>query len=108
MLVRIALHHTTLSAEADRDIRERVARLTHFYDRIVSCRVTIDVPQHRHRSDATSYGVRIDLAVPGGEIAVTRQPREDLETALQRAFEAARRRLQDHARRLQGAVKTHQ
>jgi len=106
--LQVTLHHATLSPELEKQVRAQAARLSRFYDRITACHVTIDVPQHRRRSDAAQFGVRISLTVPGGEIAITRQPREDLPIALQRAFEAARRRLQDHARRLQGATKVHE
>jgi cold shock CspA family protein len=51
------------------------------------------------------YSVCIDLGVPGGELAITRRPRESLETAVQEAFDAAQRRLQDEARGSQGRGK---
>jgi ribosome-associated translation inhibitor RaiA len=106
--LQIKLHHTTLSPSLERQVRARAARLVRFYDRITACRVTIDVPQSRRHSDAKRYGVRVALTVPGGEIVISRQPRADLLTELQRAFEAARRRLQDRARHLRGAIKHHE
>lgn len=108
MTLQITLHHATLAPGLEAQVRARAARLARYYDRITGCRVTIDVPQTRRRSDAAQYGVRISLTVPGGEIVITRQPREDLVTALQRAFDAARRRLQDHVRQLQGAARIHE
>jgi ribosome-associated translation inhibitor RaiA len=106
--VQITLHHTTLSPSLERQVRARAARLARYYDRIAGCHVTVEVPQSRRHSDAKRYGVHIALSVPGGEIVISRQPRADLVTELQRAFEAARRRLQDRARHLRGAVKLHE
>ena len=107
MFVRIVTHNAELPPEAQADVRARVERLGHYYHRIVSCRVAVDVPQRRTRTDAGLYGVRIALKVPGGEVVVNHQPRENLATALDSAFNAARRRLQDYARRQRGAVKVH-
>lgn len=106
--LQIAVHNTELSPHAEADIRQRVDRLSRYYDRIMSCRVTIDLPQRRRHTDAALYDVRIDLTVPGGEIVVNHQPREELVTALDGAFKAIRRRLQDYARRQRGAVKAHE
>lgn len=51
--------------------------------------------------------VRLDLTVPEGEIVVNRDHREDLYVALRSAFDAARRQLDDYARRQRGEVKMH-
>jgi ribosome-associated translation inhibitor RaiA len=48
-----------------------------------------------------------DITVPGGELVVKRQADPELHTAIQRAFDAARRRLQDYVRRQRGDVKAH-
>ena len=106
--LQITLHHTTLSPDVERQVRARAERLARYYDRIAACRVTVDVPQTRRHSDAKRYGVRIALTVPGGKTVISRQPRADLMTEVQRAFDAARRRLQDRARHLRGEVKHHE
>jgi cold shock CspA family protein/ribosome-associated translation inhibitor RaiA len=105
--LRLAVHNTELSPEARTDIRQRVERLARYYDRIIQCRVTVGVPQRRRRTDRKLYGVRLALTVPLGSIVIDRQPRQTLETALDDAFQAGRRRLQDHARRMQGTQKAH-
>lgn len=105
--LRLAVHNTELSSQARAGIRQRVDRLQRFYSRITSCRVTIEVPQRRHRTDRKLYGARLALTVPLGPIVIDRQPRQTLETALDEAFQAARRRLQDHARRMRGDEKAH-
>jgi cold shock CspA family protein/ribosome-associated translation inhibitor RaiA len=105
---RIALPNIELPPETEADVRERIAGLGRYYERITSCVVTIDVPRRRRKSDALQYRVRIDLVVPGGELVINRQPDNELRTAVQDAFAAARRRLQDYARRLNGVAKTHE
>jgi hypothetical protein len=52
----------------------------------------------------------VELAVPGGTIVVNREPgedhaHEDLHVAIRDAFDAARRRLQDQMKRLDGVRK---
>ncbi|HYL22408.1 MAG TPA: HPF/RaiA family ribosome-associated protein [Gemmatimonadales bacterium] len=105
--IQISLRNLTLSPEVEADIRERAAGLRLYDDRILGCRVTVEVPNRRHR-EGSLHHVRIDLTIPGGELVVRRRPHEDLRTAVQIAFNAARRRLQDYARRRRGAVKAHE
>jgi ribosome-associated translation inhibitor RaiA len=104
--LQIVVRGTTLSPEAEADIRERVAGLGKFYSRVMGCRVSVNVP-HRRRHTGDWYLVRVDLTVPGGELVIKRQPCEELRTAIQETFAATRRRLQDYARRQRGAVKAH-
>jgi ribosome-associated translation inhibitor RaiA len=105
--IQISVRNLTLSPEVEAEIRERAAALRLYYDRIMGCRVTLEVPHRRHH-EGSLHNVRIDLTVPGGELVVRRRPHEDLRTAVQIAFNAARRRLQDYARRRRGAVKAHE
>jgi len=91
-------------------VRELAARLGRYHERITSCRVMIETP-HRNKGHGKLYHVRIDITVPGAEIVVGREPQakhahEDAYVALRDAFEAARRRLQDRARRMRGKVKS--
>jgi cold shock CspA family protein len=93
-------------------IRERVARLERFHDRITRCHVTVDVP-HRHHTKGNLFAVRLDITTPAREIAVTRDPREDythedFNVVLRDAFSAAVRQLEDDVRRRRGDVKTHE
>ena len=85
----------------------------------------------RHRQKGYTFHIQIDLTVPEGEIVVKRAPtlypgerdtggerrrkemetlseRKHLKVAIREAFHAARRRLQDHARRKRVDVKTHE
>ncbi len=114
----------------EEDIRARAARLEEFSPVIMSCRVVVDVP-HRHHERGNRFQVRIDLTVPGEEIAVTRDAnlhgsrkdlgdeawvkqfevegmRKDARLVIRQAFDIARRRLQEHGRRHRLDVKTHE
>lgn len=100
------------SMAVDRCIRERAERLEQFCDRITSCRVVVESRHHRHHQ-GTLYHIRIDLAAPGGEVVVSRDPamhrtHEDVYVAVRDAFDAARRRLQDYVRRHRQQTKLHE
>jgi cold shock CspA family protein/ribosome-associated translation inhibitor RaiA len=100
------------SEAVEHDVRMHAGRLDRFCDRIVGCRVMIEAP-HRHQHQGKLFHVRIDLTVPGGEIVVNREPaahhaHEDVHVAIRDAFDAARRQLEDTARRQRGAVKLHE
>lgn len=105
--LQITTRNMSLSEAAENAIREKVAKLEHFHDKITSCRVVVECP-HRHSQQGVLYNVLIDITVPGKEIIVKREPNEDLYVAIRDSFEAARRQLQDHARRQRGEVKAHE
>lgn len=99
--LRISARDLPLSPST-RALAERLAgKLETFYDRITSCHVVIEVAQRYPAGRPIAYNVRLDLNVPGEEIVVRRQPHPELDTAIQNAFDAAGRRLQDYARRRQ-------
>jgi ribosome-associated translation inhibitor RaiA len=84
-------------------VRELAAHLERFEDRMTSCHVSVQAP-HRHHHRGQLYDVRIQVRVPGKDIVVNREgsqnhAHEDVYVALRDAFEAAGRRLEDHARR---------
>lgn len=92
-------------------IRDRAEKLDRFFGRVVSCRVVIEAP-HRHKHKGKLYQVRVELNVPRGDIAVTHSgpqnhAHEDVYVAVRDAFDAARRLLEDHARRLRDDTKKH-
>jgi len=93
-------------------IRDKAAKLEAFCEDIIGCRVVVEAP-HRHRHKGRIYHVRIDLTVPDEELVVSRDPagnhaHEDVYVAVRDAFDAARRQLQDYARRRRGRVKRHE
>src|SRR5215472_7184438 len=91
-------------------IAAQVARLQERYGRATACRVVLKAPSERHHSGGL-YEVNIRLALPDGrEVNVARTPdaderHADVAFAINDAFKRARRRLQDHVRRLQRRVK---
>ena len=116
------------SAALEAEVRARIARLETYYSSIMACRVLVEL-SHRHHEAGNRFHVRIDLTMPGEEIVVAHEPSlhateqdVDVETAtkgdetdperkhayvaVREAFDIARRRLQDYARRQRGMVKT--
>ena len=87
-------------------IREKAGKLEHVYDRIISCRVRLELAA-RHKRNGRQFTVRVDLKVPGGEIAATHEHDEDLAVALRDAFDAARRQLEEYVDKQRGDVKHH-
>ena len=115
-------------------IREAAQKLDEFCDEIMGCRVLVEIP-HQHHRKGKLYHVRIDLTVPGAEFVIKRAPKlvtdtptrfrkaldevqlqesrelskyavhDDIQLAIRDAFDAARRKLQDYARRRRGVVK---
>jgi cold shock CspA family protein len=110
--VQVTFHNLPHSDEIEDKILVEAERLEHFYDRITSCRVVIDVP-HAHQKTGRLYQIRIDLNVPGEELVARRestgrQEFRDIDVAIRDAFDEARRQLEDYVRRLRGDVKSHQ
>ena len=58
------------SAAVELKVRERVAKLERFSDRITSCRVVVESPHRRHHQGKL-FHVRVDLTVPDGGSAPT-------------------------------------
>lgn len=104
--LQISLNGIAHSDSVYNAIREKAAKLQRYHDRIMSCRVVLELAG-RHKRKGKQYTVRIDLKVPGGELAVTREHDEDLQVALRDAFDAARRQLEDYVRTQRGDVKQH-
>ena len=95
------------SAALEADIRRHAEKLEQFHPRIVSCRVTVE-EAHRHHRQGRQFNVRIDVRVPGHEIAVNLDRDEDPHVAVRDAFDAARRQLEDALREQRGDVKLHE
>lgn len=87
------------------DLEQRCGRIT-------ACRVVLKAPGGHHHKGL--YEVNIRLALPNGrEVNVARTAPLDeryteVDFAINDAFKRARRRLQDHVRRMQGHVKEHE
>ncbi|MDI6728126.1 MAG: HPF/RaiA family ribosome-associated protein [Thermodesulfovibrionales bacterium] len=105
--LQITAHNIELNDFIREDIREKAEKLDTYYDQIMRCRVVVDVP-HRHKHEGILYDVHIYMTIPGGEIVIKREQNEDLAIAIRDAFDAARRKLEDYARRQRGDIKHHE
>ena len=108
--LQISFRHMEHSDAIETVVREKATALDTFAEHIMSCRVVVELAG-KHHQHGNLYEVRIDLTLPGGEIAVTREPSQhteyrDIQVALRDAFDSARRRLEDYVRRRRGFVKT--
>ena len=90
--LQITLRNIMKSEAVEAVIRKKAAKLERFHNRIVSCRVAVEIPA-RHKHQGKEFVVRIDLKVPGSEIVVNHDHHEDLYVALHEAFQAAQRQL---------------
>jgi cold shock CspA family protein len=116
------------SPALEADIRRRIAKLETYYRDIMGCRVLVEFGE-RHHHQGNRFHVRIDVTVPSGEVVVAHEPslrrtartlhatriprvaeavpgRKDAHLAVREAFDIARRRIEDYARRQRGVVKT--
>jgi ribosome-associated translation inhibitor RaiA len=91
-------------------IRDKVAKLERFHDRITGCRVTIEAP-HRHHQKGKQYHVHIRLIVPGTVLTVSHDAgdkgHDDPNVAVRDAFDAMRRQLENYMQVRRGDVKVH-
>lgn len=127
--VQITFRNLAHSDALEEIVRERAGWLEQFYERIQACRVTIEFSDKRHERGRRLH-VRIELSVPGEDIVISRAPSlhgslKDFEeatlpkkaeldrvhrhaaVALHEAFSTARRRLLDHADRVNGNGQAH-
>jgi cold shock CspA family protein/ribosome-associated translation inhibitor RaiA len=134
--LKITFRDMAPSPAIEANIREKAAKFDELYDRVMSCHVIVEAP-HRHHHKGKAYQIRIHLTVPGGELVINRAPKrldaaktprpeeleielaeshepskhaahEDVYVAIRDSFNAAGRKLQDHARRRRGKVKVHE
>jgi cold shock CspA family protein/ribosome-associated translation inhibitor RaiA len=111
--VEIDFQGMTSTPQLHTSIEEHVAELEKRYGRVTACRVVVKAPGAHHRTGGL-YEVNIRIALPNGrEVNVERtapadERYADLAFAINDGFKRARRRLQDHARQLQGQVKQHE
>lgn len=109
--VQITFRNMGPSDAVEARVRERAEGLERYFPRIMACRVMIEAGGRQHHKGKI-YHVRVQLTVPGNELVVQRDPpehhaHEDIYVAIRDAFDAARRQLEDEARRLRGQEKVH-
>jgi ribosomal subunit interface protein len=109
--VQVTFRNMDPSEAVEANVREKAEKLERYFDRVVSCRVVVESPHRRHHKGKL-YNVRIDIGVPGKEIVVNHagpknHAHEDIYVAVRDAFNAATRRLEDHARKIRDEVPPH-
>jgi ribosomal subunit interface protein len=109
--LEITFRHMDPSPAVEANIREKAEKLERYFDRIIGCRVVVEAP-HRHKHKGKLYSININISVPGKEIVVNNKrsknhAHEDAYVAVRDTFNAAARKLEDHARKVRGNVKTH-
>ena len=103
---KVTFHEIDHSEAVETRIRERIAKLDRVGGRLTRCDVTVDSIHHRTNKSPV-FRVRIDMTVPGREIAISHDPKnshqhEDVYMAIRDAFDAAERRLKDYNAKRRG------
>jgi len=104
--LQITFRNMPHSDAIEAKVIEKSAKLDRFFEQIMSCRVVVEESQRRHHQGKL-HSVRIDITVPGKELAISRQENEDAYVAVRDAFNAAARLVEEHGRKRHGEVKTH-
>ncbi|HUC19371.1 MAG TPA: HPF/RaiA family ribosome-associated protein [Acetobacteraceae bacterium] len=110
--IQITFRNIASAPAVEALIRKRAEALEKYFGRIIACRVVVEESTRRPHQGKL-YHLRVDLTVPGREIVIRRDPagrhaREDILVAVNDAFDAARRQLEDHARISRNDIKTHE
>jgi ribosome-associated translation inhibitor RaiA len=109
MPVEITFRDMDPSPAIEARIREEAEKLSKFDGRLGGCRVRVEAPHRRHHKGKV-YHVTVEVEAPRNTLVVSRDreldhSHEDVYVAIRDAFHAARRRVQEDARRRRGAVK---
>lgn len=110
--VQVTFRNIEASEAIEAAVRDKADKLNQFFPGIMSCRVVVDA-RHKQHHQGNIYDVHIDIKVPGKELAISREKglnhaHEDVYVAIRDAFDAARRKLQDHSAQIQKQIKTHE
>ncbi|MFN0062505.1 MAG: HPF/RaiA family ribosome-associated protein [Myxococcaceae bacterium] len=103
--LQIRYRHCEQSDVLNALIQTRVEGLGRLFDRITSCHVVVEAPSEHHRKGrGAHFHVRVELAVPGDLLVVSRDPllheqNQDPYLATREAFDEMRRQLQDYVGR---------
>lgn len=100
----ITFRHLDPDPEIRAHILERIEELEKYHPRIVSCDVVVSAPQKAHVT-GQEYAIRVTIRVPGPDIRVERslgrsEAVHDINLAVHKAFDAARRQLKEQARKM--------
>lgn len=96
--VRVVFQNMEPSEALHNRILEKLDKLEHLHSRLVSCSVVVECA-HRHQQQGRHYEVRIDLTLPGAELAASHHSaktparHEDPYAAMNDAFSALEKQL---------------
>lgn len=110
--VEISFRDMDPSPAVESRILEKTTKLERFFERAISCRVVVEA-RHQRQRKGKLYNVRIDLSLPGENLHVGHEHRndqahQDIKVAIRDAFQALERQLKEKSRRMRGEVKTHE
>ncbi|MFP3920571.1 MAG: HPF/RaiA family ribosome-associated protein [Dichotomicrobium sp.] len=102
--VEIAFRHLESSEAVENRIHEHIEKLKQVFDRLVSCRVTVELVSGHRKGN--KFLVTVEANVPGKPYFVghsstdENHQHDDIYLAIRDAFAAVRRQLQDYARKV--------
>lgn len=104
--LEITFRNAERSDPVEAIVRERVDKLNRYFEHIIGCRVTLDVPNRTPSYDVLNHRVNIEISVPGEKLVVSRAPNEhenfnDIYVTVRDAFDAAEQQLRVYVGRLQ-------
>ena len=102
--VTIDFERAERSHDLERTIRTEVDRLERLAPELAACRVTLAHPGDDGAAVPDAWSVRLELALPGREVVLTRAAEPDPHEVVRDAFHDAHRRLEEEARREVGEV----
>lgn len=97
--LQISSRKMTLSDHTVDVIKHKVKKLESFCDKIIACRIMVETP-HRHKHHGSLFNISIDISVPGADLVVKKEANQDIFVAIRDAFDAARRQIVQHFKRM--------
>ena len=107
--LELVFHNMKPSAALKKLIQERTERLEDLHQHIIGCRVSVDQPNHAHRSGNIPE-VHIEIQMPGQNLTVSHKHSNggDALTAVHNAFDAMAIQIKEYKARKLGRVKQHE
>lgn len=109
--LEIAFRNMDSSEALEARVRERSDKMHRYFKHITSAHVAIEL-EHKTQGGAKNYRVRIEARVPGKELVVSQDPGQrnhfDPYQAVNDAFDAMDRQLEQFSQTVRGDVKSHE
>ncbi len=104
--IDITMREIPNSEAVEAKVRQKVAKLAQYYDRLEFCKVVIDLSQKRHHQGKL-FTTHIEVGVPGKRLVTTHKHDEDLYVVIRDAFAAMNKQVKRYADRIHGDIKMH-